>query len=119
MSWTERIFTIAGKGRLINILLFATYFVYIAIFIGVSHIDLYSITLLHTTVNLYIGLSLLYYFNPFYKTIEITSAMKRIIFMSGLVLLTNIMGVELLVLKKKLTTLTDTAGISIKFLDRV
>lgn len=115
MSWLEPIYRITEKGGLIRVLIHTTYFIYIALFIGITFIDPKYIQLLHTIVNIYIGISLIYYFNPFYKAVEITSTLKRIIFISGLVLLTNVLGNEFVVVREKsLKTIEEKTGIHVE-----
>lgn len=97
-NWLKQISNLTSKGRLIRFFIYATYVAYIGMFIGVSFINTRYIQLLQYGANLYIGLSLIYYFNPFYKNVEITSTMRRIIFTSGVVLLTNIFANELVLL---------------------
>lgn len=76
-----------GKYYIMAIILFHA--LYIMIFLGVLSINAQYINLLNTFIQLFIGTFLIWRFNPF-RTHELRQYDAKIIFGSGIFLLTNL-----------------------------
>jgi len=80
------------KGNLIPYFIYTTYIAYIILYIGIFHIKPDYIDHFIIMTNLYISMTLLFYFNPFTNTIVAHPNLNRIVFTSGIVLFTNSIG---------------------------
>ena len=88
------------NGNLIKYLIYITYLLYLILYLKLFLLDSYYINTIELITQFYITITILIYFNPFSSFKELTPNMKRLIFSSGLILLTNNIGRFILFLKK-------------------
>jgi hypothetical protein len=101
MYFLEYILKTFEKGNLITYLIYTSYFIYAIIYLGIFYINPYYVKIINIITQFYIGVTLIYYFNPITELNNISKNMKKIIFISGLTLLTNNIGNILILLQGK------------------